>query len=112
LGVVGNVAEVELNGQSVGTCWIRGQELDITAAARTGTNTLTVRVTNTLINRVAGWKEVPPVPDHLVARYGHGLERNLSGARGVIGFQPLPNSGLLGPVVIRPAQRVVLPIER
>ncbi|OHB75039.1 MAG: hypothetical protein A2W31_03970 [Planctomycetes bacterium RBG_16_64_10] len=112
LGVVGNVAEVELNGQSIGTCWMRGQQLAITAAARTGSNTLTVRVTNTLINRVAGFKELPPVPDHLVPRYGRGLPRNRSEARGVICFEPLPNSGLLGPVVIRPTKRVLVPIER
>ena len=100
LGKVGNVAEVKLNGINVGTTWMRGQTLDITAAARAGNNKLTVLVTNTLINRVAGFKEPPPVPDELVPHYGSGTTAYSSGFRGPIGFKPLPASGLMGPVKI------------
>ena len=106
LGKVGNIADVELNGKPVGVQWIRGQTFDVTDALRAGQNRLVVRVTNTLINRVSGIKEPPPVPDELVPLYGQGSPAGLSGARGAFGFEPLPPSGLLGPVKID-AQKVV-----
>jgi alpha-L-rhamnosidase len=108
LGVVGNIAEVELNGHPVGTCWMRGQVLDIAGVAKQGGNTLVVRVTNTLINRVSGLKEVPPVPEELRPLFGNDLGKNVDLARGLFGYEPLPNSGLLGPVTIRAARRVSL----
>jgi hypothetical protein len=63
-------------------------------------------VTNTLINRVAGWKNVPPLPPNLKALYGGGLQENTPQARELFGFEPLPRSGLLGPVHITPLKRV------
>jgi glycosyl hydrolase family 106( putative alpha-L-rhamnosidase) len=106
LGDVGNVAEVELNGEPVGLRWIRGQVLDVTGAARPGRNALTVKVTNTLINRVAGLKELPPVPEPLRARYGNDRHIDAIPARALFGYEPLPNSGLLGPVTIHASKRV------
>ncbi|MGB9606870.1 MAG: glycosylhydrolase-like jelly roll fold domain-containing protein, partial [Bryobacteraceae bacterium] len=53
LGDVGNVGEVELNGRPAGVIWIRGQALEVAHLLKPGTNVLTVKVTNTLINRVA-----------------------------------------------------------
>ncbi len=106
VGEVGNIADVTLNGRHAGTCWMRGQCLDVTGVARAGTNALVIEVTNTLINRVSGLKELPPVPEHLRPRYGG--ERRAVGvhARKLIGYEPLPNSGLLGPVEIRSSKRV------
>jgi len=71
---------------------------------------LVVDVTNTLINRVSGLKELPPVPEHLRPRFGGELKARGAHARKLIGYEPLPNSGLLGPVEIRALKRVRVPI--
>ena len=54
LGAVGDVAEVCLNGQSVGTVWTAPYRLDISRYVRTGTNALEVRVANLWHNRLVG----------------------------------------------------------
>jgi hypothetical protein len=110
LGDVGNIADVELNGKRVGVRWMRGQCLDVTGAARAGANSLVVNVTNTLINRVSGLKELPPVPEYLRARFGGDCNAGSTSARELIGYEPLPNSGLLGPVEIRASRRVRVPM--
>ena len=111
LGVVGDVADVELNGQPVGVRWMRGQQLEVTRALAAGRNTLVVDVTNTLINRVAGLEELPPVPEHLESRYGGDLRRDRSPSQRLLGYEPLPVSGLLGPVEIRVSRRVNVSLE-
>jgi len=111
LGKVGDVADVELNGKRVGVRWMRDQTLNITGAARAGSNRLVVRVTNTLINRVSGYKEPPPVPERLVEHYGRGTTQYSAGFRGPIGFEPLPASGLMGPVQIVARKKVTLAVE-
>ena len=110
LGTVGNIAEVSLNGSDVGVRWMRGRILDISGLVRPGHNVLSIDVTNTLINRVSGLKELPPVPGHLRARYGGDLGAKASGSRRLIGYEPLPVSGLLGPVMVKAARRVVMPL--
>ncbi len=107
LGQVCNVAEVILNGQKVGTCWMRGQRLDVTKAVRAGRNELVVLVTNTLINRISAMKEPPPIPENLVAHYGSGVKPYV-GYYTPLGFKPLPASGLLGPVRIVPCKKVTI----
>jgi hypothetical protein len=106
VGDVGNIADVELNGIRVGVIWMRGQALDVTKTLKTGRNLLTVDVTDTLINRVAGWKTVPELRGELKLLYGRGIEDNSPQARCLFGFEPLPRSGLLGPVTILPLKRV------
>jgi hypothetical protein len=106
VGDVGNVADVEMNGNPVGVIWVRGQTLDVTSAVKAGRNEMTVRVTNTLINRVAGWTSAPPLPANLQALYGRGVEDNTPLGRRLFGFSPLPRSGLLGPVLITPLKQV------
>jgi hypothetical protein len=106
VGDVGNVADVEMNGKPVGVIWVRGQTLDVTSAVKAGRNEMTVRVTNTLINRVAGWTSAPPLPANLQALYGRGVEDDTPLGRRLFGFSPLPRSGLLGPVLITPLKRV------
>jgi hypothetical protein len=108
-GDVGNVADVELNGHRVGIIWMRGQTLDVTSAAQAGRNEMTVQVTNTLINRVAGWTNSPPLPANLQALYGRGVADDTPQGRRLFGFSPLPRSGLLGPVVITPFKLVRVP---
>lgn len=111
LGKVGNVADVRINDADVGTCWMRGQTLDVTDTVRAGANRLVVLVTNTLINRVSGFKAPPPVPAELVAHYGSGTTPYSARARGQIGFEPLPASGLMGPVTITARKKVTIPIN-
>ncbi len=108
LGDVGNVAEVRVNGKAAGTVWMRGQTLNMTSLAVEGTNQLVVSVTNTLINRVSGLKEFPPVPEELRERLGRGVHDDNSPAHALLGYSPLPRSGLLGPVEIRAYKRVTL----
>jgi len=108
LGDVGNLADVELNGTRSGVIWMRGQTLDVTSAVKPGKNVMIVLVTNTLINRVAGWTSVPPLPPNLKALYGGGLLDNTPQGRELFGFKPLPLSGLLGPALITPLKRVLL----
>ncbi|MDP4285166.1 MAG: glycosyl hydrolase [Bacteroidota bacterium] len=105
LGKVGNIAEVILNGQNVGTVWMHGQKLEVTKAAKTGDNKLVILVTNTLINRVSAMKEAPPVPKELVARFG-SKDVSTEVPR-EFGFKPLPASGLMGPVQILPVKVVM-----
>ena len=111
LGRVGNVAEVEINGNQVGTCWMRNQHLNITGGVKKGSNRLTINVTNTLINRVAAMNEPLPVPDELVPHYGSGTSSYSATFRGSFGFKPLPASGLLGPVRIVASKRVNIPLK-
>jgi len=105
LGQVCNVAEVILNGQQAGVCWVRGQTLDVTKAVRAGRNALIVLVTNTLINRISAMKEPPPIPENLVEHYGSGVKPYV-GYYTPLEFKPLPASGLLGPVRIVPSKKV------
>ncbi len=111
LGVVANIADVELNDKRVGICWMRDQPLDISGVARAGANSLSIEVTNTLINRVSGLKELPPVPERLRPRFGRDLKAKTAQSRKLIGYEPLPNSGLLGPVTIQALKRVVVPVD-
>ena len=108
LGRVGNVAEVEVNGKKAGIIWMQGQTLEITNLVKAAANQLGITVTNTLINRVAGMKEPPPMPLELVSHYGQGIFDDSAHSRGPIGFKPLPASGLMGPVKIIAYKKIVL----
>ena len=108
-GDVGNVADVLVNGSPAGVAWMRGQSLDITGLVRPGANHLEVRVTNVWINRVSGMTEPLPVPEELRERLGGGTRESFTLMNGLTGFEPLPRSGLLGPVRIIPAKRVKVP---
>ena len=103
LGQVGNIAEVELNGQAVGVAWMTPHRLDVTKAVRAGKNRLVVFVTNTLINYVSGLNEPPEVRADLQARLGKAnaeIYPEGVAARQEMGETNLPASGLLGPVRI------------
>jgi hypothetical protein len=103
LGRVGNVAEVELNGQAVGVAWMAPHRLDVTSAVRPGKNRLVVLVTNTLINYVAGLKEPPDVPAELQPRLGKANPAIYPQGNEFLHEMretDLPPSGLMGPVRI------------
>ncbi|MCB0687754.1 MAG: hypothetical protein KDC53_14560, partial [Saprospiraceae bacterium] len=54
LGDLTNVAEVWLNGQSLGVCWAKPYRLDVTNVIRAGDNQLEIKVANTWNNRLKG----------------------------------------------------------
>jgi hypothetical protein len=106
LGDIGNIGDVQLNGARAGVIWMRGQTLNVTRLVKPGRNSMVVLVTNTLINRVAGWKKTPPLPPELAVTYGRGRIDDSFTTQRLYGFGPLPLSGLLGPVRITPLKRV------
>jgi hypothetical protein len=59
LGEVGDLAEVTVNGKSLGTLWKPPYAVDVTSALRAGANQLEIRVTNEWTNRIAGDRVAP-----------------------------------------------------
>jgi hypothetical protein len=59
LGTVKNIAEVWLNGASLGTLWKPPFRIDVTGHIKPGHNTLRVRVTNLWPNRIIGDEQLP-----------------------------------------------------
>jgi hypothetical protein len=97
LGSLKNIAEVSVNGKSVGLLWKPPYRLDITSALNPGKNELAIKVTNLLVNRITADYALPAEKRHLAAfgaieQYRPGVE---SGKDGL-----LP-SGLFGPVLLR-----------
>lgn len=54
LGDVKNLAEVVVNGKSLGTVWKRPFIVDVTGTLKPGKNTLEIKVTNLWVNRLIG----------------------------------------------------------
>jgi hypothetical protein len=54
LGKVAHIAEVILNGKTVGTVWKSPFKIDITPYIITGNNSVKIKVTNTWVNRLIG----------------------------------------------------------
>lgn len=112
LGVVGNVAAVEVNGRPAGVVWMRPYTLHVTELLRAGKNQLNVRVTNTLINYVSQLEKLPGVPATLVPHYGKTTDIYKLGADEWLhrekNFSPLPPSGLLGPVTLFARKKVTV----
>ena len=53
------MAEVRLNGKSLGVLWHRPFRLEVGKALRTGSNTLEIDVTNLWVNRLIGDEQQP-----------------------------------------------------
>lgn len=103
LGRVGDIAEVSVNGRRLGTLWKAPWRIDVTGALGPGDNLLEVRVTNQWTNRLAGDRGLPADKKIL----GDPGPAFAGGGRGAVA-PPLPESGLLGPVMLesRPVSRV------
>lgn len=103
LGEVGDVADVQLNGKSIGVAWMVPYRLDITRTATAGNNKLVVLVTNQLVNYVSGLKEAPDVPVELQPRLGKAdptIYKQSNISKKDMSQTDLPPSGLMGPVQI------------
>ncbi len=86
LGDVKNLAEVSVNGKSLGTVWHAPYRINITSALKPGANELAVKVTNAWVNRLIG-DEQP------------GATRiTFADVKPYRAKSPLLPSGLLGPV--------------
>ncbi|HZY81845.1 MAG TPA: glycosyl hydrolase, partial [Cyclobacteriaceae bacterium] len=124
LGAVEVIAEVTLNGKSLGTLWTRPFMIDATEHLVKGDNELIVKVTNLWPNRLIG-DEQQPEPYKYTTPGGSGFAQLSSGAitelpewyqknlpkpdDGRVAFatwkhyvktSPLLESGLIGPVVL------------
>lgn len=94
LGKVGDLAELWVNEHSLGVLWKPPFRADVSAALREGPNQIRVRVTNQWTNRLIGDQGLPEDKRILSsktlppARHGDGRKPNL------------PESGLLGPVLL------------
>ncbi|MDZ7783903.1 MAG: hypothetical protein U5K56_13540 [Halioglobus sp.] len=88
LGDVRELAQVTVNGQSLGVLWKPPFRVEVTAALRAGANRIVVEVTNLWVNRLIGDAQPGAQPGHVA-----GVETYEADA-------PLHPSGLLGPVTI------------
>ncbi len=89
LGDVKNLAEVTVNGKSLGVVWHAPYRVDVTGVLKPGTNDLTVKVVNAWVNRLIGDQQ----PDAKV-KYTFSTIKAYSAS------SPLQASGLLGPVTV------------
>ena len=87
LGDVKNLAEVAVNGKSLGTVWHAPYRLDVTTALKPGANQITIKVTNAWVNRLIGDQQ----PD-ATTKY------TFADVKPYKANSPLLESGLLGPV--------------
>jgi alpha-L-rhamnosidase/Glycosyl hydrolases family 2, sugar binding domain/F5/8 type C domain len=89
LGEVKNIAEVKINGKTLGTAWKKPFKLDISGALKAGDNALELKVTNLWPNRLIGDAQ-PDVKQKKTFTTMPFYQAN----------SPLLPSGLLGPVRI------------
>jgi hypothetical protein len=89
LGDVENVAEVILNGKSLGILWKAPYKVDLTGSIEPGSNQVTIQVTNLWVNRLIGDQQ-----PYAVWKY------TFTDIQPYDAKSPLLPSGLLGPLEI------------
>lgn len=89
LGKVKNLAEVSVNGKSLGIVWHTPYKVDATSALHPGANTLTIKVTDSWVNRLIGDQQPNAAKKYTFTDY-HPYNAQ----------SPLQPAGLLGPVTI------------
>ena len=87
LGDVKNLAEVTVNGKSLGIVWHAPYRVDATSALKPGANEVTIKVINAWVNRLIGDQQ----PD-ATTKY------TFADVKPYKANSPLLPSGLLGPV--------------
>ncbi len=88
LGDVKNLAEVLVNGKSLGIVWHTPYRVDATSALKAGKNEITIKATNAWVNRLIG--DTQPNAAKLTFTVIHPYNAD----------SPLLPSGLLGPVTV------------
>jgi alpha-L-rhamnosidase len=118
LGEVKNFAEVSLNGRDFGVLWKPPYRVNVTAAAKPGTNHLVIKVTNLWPNRLIGDEQLPPDVEWNGMQLKEWPQWLLDGKPSPTGRltfttwhhwtkdSPLLTSGLLGPVTLCPSETV------
>ena len=86
LGDVKNLAEVTVNGKSLGVVWHAPYSVDVTSALKPGANEVTIKVINAWVNRLIGDQQ----PD--------ATKYTFADVKPYRANSPLLPSGLLGPV--------------
>jgi len=122
LGQLEVIADLRINGQGLGVLWHPPYRLEVSHALKPGKNTLEVDVTNLWVNRLIGDEQHRDEADwkdgHLTEWPQWLLEGKPRPESGRIAFttwkhwrvhDALQPSGLIGPVVLRPALLVDLP---
>lgn len=112
LGEVKYVAEVRLNGQSLGTVWTAPWSVDLTGLVKAGKNELEIDVSNTWANRLIGDARIPHEAQRLTktnARRDPNYKGRLARLQGYLPTDPLMPSGLLGPVRLEFGQQQDVP---
>jgi hypothetical protein len=119
LGKVKNFAEVSLNGKSFPVLWKPPFRVNITSAVKRGTNKLEIKITNLWPNRLIGDEQLPDDREWNGKPLRAWPQWVLDGKPSPTGRftfttwhhwtknEPLLESGLLGPVTLRVAERVV-----
>ena len=123
LGKVAVMAQVKFNGKILETLWKPPFVVDITDVAKPGTNDLEIRVVNLWPNRLIGDEQLPEDsernPEGTLKKWPQWLLEGKPSPSGRLTFtswrlwkkdEPLLESGLLGPVVLRSVHMV--PIEK
>ena len=115
------MAELVLNGKPLGVLWKPPFRIDVTESLKPGTNQLEVSVVNLWINRMIGDEGLPEdsvrSPQGSLREWPEWLQASRPSPTGRFTFTtyrlwpggaPLQTSGLIGPVRLLPAARVVL----
>jgi len=121
LGKVGVMAEVTLNGRNLGLLWKPPYRVDVTDALKADGNTLEIKVTNLLINRMIGDELLPEDSDRndngTLKKWPQWVLDGKPSPAGRFTFagwrlwrkgDALQDSGLLGPMTLRTAARMDL----
>jgi hypothetical protein len=87
LGEVKNLAEVTVNGKSLGIVWHGPYRMDVTSALKPGANEVIIKVTNAWVNRLIGDQQSDATTKYTFAD-----------VKPYKANSPLLPSGLLGPV--------------
>jgi len=98
LGEVHDLATVRVNGHELGTLWLAPWRVDITSAVQPGANTLEIVVVNPWNNRLVGDAALPA-----------NQRRTFLAGPPVSKAAPLLPAGLLGPVMLRVAEKINVP---
>lgn len=97
LGDVRELAEVSLNGKSLGIEWTAPLRVEVTKELRSGKNEIVIRAVNTWANRLIGDAALPEDKRSTWSSFTHYKKDD-----------KVPDSGLLGPVRIEFARRLTV----
>ncbi|MDE3061908.1 MAG: glycoside hydrolase [Acidobacteriota bacterium] len=92
LGDIKNLAQVSVNGKSLGVVWHKPYRVDATEALKPGANELSIQVTNAWVNRMIGDQQPG------------ATQYTFTAVKPYRANSPLVPSGLLGPVTVSSVQ--------